>query len=138
MTLGRTRFETVMQVRPDDLDMNRHVHGSRYQDYVLAARYDQMGRCYQMAMEEFVKLGLGWFTRTAHIEYQRPLQLGEHFLVRTWVQDMCKDGVRVDFEIVKQTRGKLACNGWLHYTLVNLATGRAAIIPDWIAAKYSI
>jgi acyl-CoA thioesterase FadM len=35
------KFETELQVRPDDIDMNQHVHGSRYMDYVLAARYDQ-------------------------------------------------------------------------------------------------
>ncbi|MCP5552003.1 MAG: hypothetical protein H7A53_14035, partial [Akkermansiaceae bacterium] len=33
-------FETRLDVRPDDIDMNRHVHNSRYLDYVLAARYD--------------------------------------------------------------------------------------------------
>ena len=37
MTLGRTKFETELQVRPDDIDMNQHVHASRYHDYVLAA-----------------------------------------------------------------------------------------------------
>ncbi len=46
-----TKFETALQVRPDDIDMNQHVHASRYMDYVLAARYDQMARCYQMAIE---------------------------------------------------------------------------------------
>ena len=45
MNLGRTKFETELQVRPDDIDVNQHVHGSRYFDYVLAARYDQMARC---------------------------------------------------------------------------------------------
>ena len=138
MNLARTKFETEMQVRPDDIDMNQHVHGSRYQDYVLAARYDQMARCYQMAMEEFLKIGLGWFTSMAHIEYKRPLQLGDHFIVRTWVEEIFKDGVRVDFEIVKKPRGKLACCGWLSYTMVNLKTGRAETIPDWIRAKYSV
>ena len=42
MQLHHTRFETELQVRPDDLDFFRHVHSSRYQDYVLAARFDQM------------------------------------------------------------------------------------------------
>ena len=32
---GRTRFRTPLRVRPDDIDMNQHVHGSRYFDYVL-------------------------------------------------------------------------------------------------------
>jgi acyl-CoA thioester hydrolase/thioesterase-3 len=133
-----TKFQTELQVRPDDLDMNQHVHGSRYMDYVLAARYDQMARCYQMPMEEFLKLGFGWFVRTAHVEYKRPLGLGEYFIVRTWVAEMLKHSVKVQFEILKQKTNKLACDGYFDYTMVNLKTGRAEIIPDWIVAKYSI
>ena len=90
-----TKFETEMQVRPDDIDMNQHVHASRYMDYVLAARYDQMARCYQMAMEEFLQLGFGWFVSMAQIEYKRPLGLGDHFIVRTWVAEILKRGVKV-------------------------------------------
>ena len=133
-----TKFETEMQVRPDDIDMNQHVHGSRYMDYVLAARYDQMARCYQMPMEEFLKLGFGWFVRRAHVEYKRPLGLGEHFIVLTWVAEMLKHSVQVHFEILKKKTGKLACDGHFDYTMVNLKTGRAEIIPDWIVAKYSV
>ena len=59
MTPGKTRFETELHVRPDDIDMNQHVHSSRYQDYVLAARYDQMARCYKVSMDEFTQAGLG-------------------------------------------------------------------------------
>ena len=79
MGLGRTKFETELQVRPDDIDMNQHVHGSRYFDYVLAARYDQMARCYKMSMEEFIQAGFGWVVTTAHVEYKRPLLLGPVF-----------------------------------------------------------
>src|ERR1043166_9102526 len=79
--LGRSKFETELQVRPDDIDMNQHVHASRYFDYVLAARYDQMARCYKMSMDEFIKLGLGWFVRSTHIDYKRPLGMGDAFLV---------------------------------------------------------
>jgi len=133
-----TKFETSLQVRPDDMDMNQHVHASRYLDYVLAARYDQMERCYRMPMEEFLKLGFGWYIRTAHLEYKRPLGLGEHFIVRTWLAEFFKDGVKIQFEILKQKNRKLACDGWFHYTMVNLKTGRAEAVPDWIVAKYSI
>ena len=133
-----TKFETELQVRPDDIDMNQHVHGSRYMDYVLAARYDQMARCYQMPMEEFLQHGFGWFMRTAHVEFKRPLGLGEHFIVRTWVEEILKDSVKVQFAIVKKKTDKLACDGHFNYTMVNLKTARAEIIPDWIVAKYSI
>lgn len=136
--LGMTRFETDLQVRPDDIDMNQHVHASRYFDYVLAARYDQMARCYKMPMEDFIKLGFGWFVRTMHIDYKRPLGMGEFFTVRTWVEKIDRDSVKVAFQIDKKTNGKLASEGYAVYTMVNIATGRAEKIPDWIAEKYSI
>ena len=137
-TLGRSKFESELQVLPDDIDMNQHVHGSRYFDYVLAARYDQMERCYKMSMEEFLQAGFGWFARTAHVEFKRPLRLGDRFIVRTWVEEMFKDGVRVNFEILKKATGKLSCDGYFDYTMINVQTGRAEIIPEWIAEKYAI
>ncbi len=138
MQSSRSKFETEMQVRPDDIDMNQHVHASRYMDYVLAARYDQMARCYKMAMEEFIAAGFGWYVRTGHVEYKRPLSLGDHFRVRTWIDEFFEDGVLVRFEIIRTKTGKLACDGYFHYTMVSLKTGRAEPIPGWIAEKYSI
>ena len=138
MTPGRTRFETELQVRPDDIDMNQHVHASRYQDYVLAARYDQMSRCYGMAMEEFTKAGFGWFVKTAHVEYKLALALGDSFIVRTWVEEIVRTDVKVCFQILRKATGKLSCDGWFDYTMINLDTGRMETIPDWIAAKYAV
>ena len=89
-------------------------------------------------MEEFLLHGFGWFVRTAHLDYKRPLGLGERFVVRTWVAEVFKDGVKVQFEILKLPNGKLACDGHFHYTMINLKTARAGTIPDWIVAKYSV
>ena len=138
MNPGRTKFETELQVRPDDIDMNQHVHASRYQDYVLAARYDQMARCYKMSMEEFIKAGFGWFVKTAHLEYKRPLTMGDSFIVQTWVDQIGRAEVKVCFEIIRKATGKLCCSGWFEYTMVSQKTGRAETIPDWILAKYSV
>ena len=136
--LLKSRFTSELQVRPDDIDMNQHVHASRYFDFVLAARYDQMARCYRMSMEEFVGMGLGWFVHTFHIEYKRPLSLGEWMIVTTWVDEIKKDSVKVSFEICKKSNGKLATEGYGIYTLVNLQTGRAELIPESVVGKYSI
>ena len=138
MQFQRSKFETKLQVRPDDIDMNQHVHGSRYFDYVLAARYDQMARCYKMSMEQFIEAGYGWYVRVSHIEFKRPLGLGDSFIVRTWIEEFFKDGVEVRFEIFKKQNGKLCCDGYFHYTMVNLQSGRAEVIPDGIAEKYSV
>ena len=136
--IAGSKFTSEFQVRPDDIDMNQHVHASKYFDYVLAARYDQMARCYKMGMDEFVAQGLGWFVRTSHIEYKRALKMGDSFTVTTWVDEILDDSVRVQFEITRKANNKLSADGYSVYTLVSLQTGRAQKIPDGIVAKYSV
>ena len=86
--MNYSTFESELAVRPDDIDMNNHVHVSKYADYVLAARYDQMQRCYKMPMEEFVKMGYGWVVVTSYIEYKRPLFINDVVLVRTSIAEV--------------------------------------------------
>ncbi len=138
MTFHRTKFETEMQVRPDDIDLFRHVHSSRYLDYLLAARFDQMERCYGMSMQEFLSLGYGWVVKMSHIEYKRPLGIAERFIVRTWIEDIRGSDAEVRFEMLKAENGKPACIGWCHFSLVSLESGRAADIPQHIIEKYAI
>lgn len=133
-----SQFETELEVRPDDIDMFQHVHASRYQDYVLAARFEQMKRCYKMSMEDFLAQGMGWFVLTAHLEYKRPLNMGEKFVVRTWVKEFLPTGVRVEFEILKFPIRKLSCHGYFDYALIDLKTRRAMEPPPKVIEKYSI
>ena len=35
-------FETEIIIRPDDIDLNNHLHSTKYFDYVLYARLRQM------------------------------------------------------------------------------------------------
>lgn len=133
----KTAFETEMQVRPDDLDFFRHVHSSKYLDYLLAARFDQMERCYGLSMETFLDRGLGWVVKTSHMEYKRPLGLGERFVVKTWIDSISGTDVEVRFEMRRLDSGKTLCLGWCHFTLVNVGTGRAEIIPGWVLEKYA-
>lgn len=133
-----SKFETELQVRPDDIDMYQHVHSSRYMDYVLAARFDQMERCYGMPMSEFQKHGYGWFMAATQMNFKRPLELGDRFVVRTWIEKFTLIGLRVQFEIDRRADGKRSCDGWFDYVMVSLETTRAVRIPEWIRAKYSI
>jgi len=128
-------FETEVAVRPDDLDLFQHVHSARYRDYVLAARFDQMKRCYGMAMEAFLEQGLGWVVRRSFIAYKRPLKMGDCMTVRTRVEEFFRDGVKVWFEILRLPGRKLCCHGWCDFTLVSLADGRAKPLPEAVREK---
>lgn len=133
-----SRFETELQVRPDDIDMYQHVHSSRYLDYVLAARFDQMERCYGMGMAEFQKLGYGWVVAATQMHFRHPLLLGDRMLVRCWIEKFSLIGLRLQFEIDQLPGAKRSCDGWFDYVMVSVATGRPARIPEAVRQKYSI
>lgn len=131
-------FETRVEVRPDDIDMNHHVHNSKYFDYVLAARYDQMERCYGMTMEAFLERGFSWVVRSSYMEHKRPLHIGDAALVQTCVIEIKPRGVRVGFEILKEADQKVVAKGWFDYTMVSVENGRPQSIPEDIIKIYSI
>lgn len=131
-------FETELNVRPDDIDMFNHVHNSRYFDYVLAARYEQMDRCYKMPMEEFLKQGYGWVVRTANVEFKRPLKLGDVAIVRTGILFMNEKGCRVQFEISSKASGKVVSDGWFDYVMIDIASGRGLRVTEEMIKTYSI
>lgn len=133
-----SRFTSELKVRPDDIDMFNHVHNSKYFDYVLAARYEQMETCYGMSMEQFMELGYGWVVRTAHVEFKRPLTLGETFKVTTGIVSMNERSSKVSFEIVSSKTGKICSDGWFDYVLIDIKTGRGMKITQEMIDKYSI
>jgi len=131
-------FETALSVRPDDIDMHQHVHNSRYLDYVLAARFDQMARCYGMGMDDFLERGWTWFVRTAHIEHKRALALGDTMTVRTRVAEIGKRNVIIAFEIVRGSDRRLSAEGWIDYLMVDRNSGRPMTIPEHVTRMYSV
>ncbi|MCG8601947.1 MAG: acyl-CoA thioesterase [Verrucomicrobiales bacterium] len=135
---GYSTFESVIPVRPDDIDMNQHVHNSKYFDYVLAARYDQMERCYGMSMEAFLERGFSWVVRASYMEHKRPLRIGDQAVVKTQVEEIRSRGVKVGFRIDKGSDQKAVAKGWLDYVMVDAETGRPKSIPEDVIELYSV
>lgn len=131
------RFETELTVRLDDIDMNNHVHTSKYFDYYLAARFDQMERCYKMSMDEFLKNGWTWFVKSVRIDFKRPLKIKERILVRTWLESFGGTDVNVAFQIIRKESMKIAAEGTATNTLISLRSGRSTTIPEWVIQRYA-
>jgi acyl-CoA thioester hydrolase/thioesterase-3 len=136
MQLNTTIYESEIPVRPDDIDMFQHVHSSKYIDYVLAARYDQMNRCYGNPMSEYLERGLGWVVSSCTINFKRALKLDDIMLVRTNLDELRPNGVRVNFSIVNKATGKLCSDGHFEYALINIRSGRSEAIPEWVLERY--
>ena len=133
-----SQFETEIAVRPSDIDMNKHVHNSKYLDYVLAARFDQMERCYGMSMEDFTERNLGWFVKNCYIEHKRQLVMGDKILVKTQVEELHKRGVKVSFQILRQADKKVSASGYFNYLMVYADSGKPATLTDEVIEKFSV
>lgn len=133
-----SKFTSEVIVRPDDIDMNNHVHNTKYLDYVLAARFEQMTRDYKMSMDDFTKRGLGWVVSTCFVQFKRSLVLGDTAVVRTGITEVGSVSAKVGFEIFRKETNKLSADGYFEYTLVNLTTGRSEKLPQDIIERYSI
>ena len=131
-------FETEVKIRPDDIDMNNHVHYSKYLDYLLAARYEQMKNNYKISMEEFIERGFAWVASTLHIDYKRGLTLTDTAIVKAQIESASGAQVKVNFWIVKKENNKVAAEGYGVFTMTNITNGRPARIPDDILDKYLI
>jgi acyl-CoA thioester hydrolase/thioesterase-3 len=131
-------FESEIRIRPDDIDLNNHVHNTKYLDFVLAARYEQMINNYKMSMEEFYSLGFNWVVSATYIEYKRALLLGDKISVRTQIDSVKGAQSKVNFWVVKNENNKIAAEGYLLYTMISLKSGRPVRIPEDIIKRYSI
>lgn len=133
-----SKFISEIIIRPDDIDMNNHVHFSKYLDFVLAARYEQMSRDYKVSMEEFLEMRLNWVASSMHIDYKRALKLGDTALIKTQVESFNGAQVTVNFWVYNKINNKLAADGYGVFTLLNIDNGRPTRIPQNILDKYSI
>lgn len=131
-------FETEIKVRPDDIDLNNHVHSTKYLDYLLAARYEQMRHNYKMSMDEFHERGYNWVVSSTLINYKRAVKLDDKIVVRTQIGEMVGTQSKVNFWIVLKNNNKIAADGYVLYTMISLKGGRPVRIPDDIMEKYSI
>ncbi len=135
-------FESEIKIRPDDIDLNNHVHNTKYLDYVLAARYEQMIKDYKMSMNDFYKLDYNWVISITYIEYKRALVLHDNIVVRTQFDSVNGAQCRVNFWIVKKATDKagekVAAQGHIIYTMISIKTGRPVRIPEEIIEHYSI
>jgi YbgC/YbaW family acyl-CoA thioester hydrolase len=129
-------FETELKVRPDDIDMFKHVHNSKYLDYVLAARYDQMDQYYGMSMEVFMQRGFGWVVKAVQINFKRSLTMGDRFIVRTGIDTIDDNVCRIKFALINKSSLKVCSDGWFDFVMIGLTNNKGVKIPVDVIEHY--
>jgi YbgC/YbaW family acyl-CoA thioester hydrolase len=133
-----SQFDTEIPIRPDDIDMNNHVHNTKYLDYVLAARYIQMTENYKMPMDQFADLNYNLVISTSHIDFKRALKVTDKIIVRTQIDSISGAQCKVNFWVLLKSSNKISAEGYIVYTLISLTSGRPVRIPEAIIEVYSV
>ncbi|HQF43649.1 MAG TPA: acyl-CoA thioesterase [Ignavibacteriaceae bacterium] len=131
-------FETEIIVRPDDIDMNNHVHNSKYLDYIQTARFIQMRDNYKVPMEEYFERGYTWFASEVQLKYKREMKFGDIAVVKTQVDEWSGAQVTINVWVYNKATNKVCVEGKILYTLVSISSGRPTRIPEDIIERHKI
>jgi len=84
MTQYKKVLESKMKIRFHDCDPYNHLNNSRYIDYIITARGDQLIDYYGFNMYELLRQeGIGWVTAHTEISYFAPAMLMEEVTIQT-------------------------------------------------------
>jgi len=77
-------LESKMKIRFHDCDPYNHLNNSRYMDYFLAARSDQLLEHYDLDIFKWAKeKGSGWVMAQTQLAYLVPAFLAEEVIIQT-------------------------------------------------------
>lgn len=77
-------LESSMKVRFHDCDPFNHLNNSRYMDYIMAARTEQLQDNYGLDVHGLaIKKGIGWVSAQTQLSYLVPVSLMEAITIQT-------------------------------------------------------
>lgn len=86
VTARPRRLESTAVIRFSDCDPFAHLNNSRYLEYLLNAREDQMALNYQFSPYQLVKkTGVTWLMTEHRIAYLRPAAMNETVAIRSHI-----------------------------------------------------
>lgn len=116
---------TLEKIRFEDCDPFGHLNNAKYLPYFFMAREKHVLDFYGFDITALGKSdGLNWFTRSAQIEYLRPVGYGTEVVITTRLISFSGLSLQVEAVMTDKSNEILHATGWVEFTFVNLKTGR--------------
>lgn len=114
-------------VRFSDCDPFNHLNNSKYIDYFLNAREDQLSQFYNFSVFAHSKeTGCGWVVGQHEIAYLKPAFTMETVLIESMIIYWGERDILVEFKMWDESRTKLKSVMWTRFYYFNLATQKSA------------
>jgi len=124
-------LESTAVIRFQDCDPFQHLNNSRYIDYFMNAREDQLNQFYDFRIfEVFQETGQAWVVSKNQIAYLAPAVMLEAVLIRTQLIHISDSLLVVEGLMLDKTGARLKSAAWIEFTFVSLLNGRPAQHPD--------
>ncbi|MGN6295068.1 MAG: acyl-CoA thioesterase [Chitinophagaceae bacterium] len=119
-------LESKMKVRFHDCDPFNHLNNSRYIDYIITAREDQLLDSYGLDIYKLAKeKGVGWVAAQTQISYMVPAYLMEEVIVQTQLIDYSEKSLLLEAFMWNKDKTTLKAVMWAKLVHFNLVTQKS-------------
>jgi YbgC/YbaW family acyl-CoA thioester hydrolase len=119
-------LESKVKVRFHDCDPFNHLNNSRYIDYIVTARGDQLIENYGFDIYQLLqKQGVGWVSAQTQISYLQPAYLMEEITIQTRLIACSEKSLQVEALVWNNDKTELKAVMWGRLVHFNLITKRS-------------
>ncbi len=126
-------------IRFSDCDPFNHLNNSKYIDYFLNAREDQLLQYYNFSVYQFAKeSGFGWVVGQHEIAYLKPAFTNEIVLIESMILHWGDRDILVEFKMWDEQKEKLKSVMWTKFYFFNLAIQKSAIHTTELNERFKL
>ena len=120
-------LESKAKVRFQDCDPFNHLNNSKYIDYFVNAREDQILEHYKLdVFAQINTLGKSWVVTAHHVAYIKPAILNEEIIIISQLIDFSNSTLRVEMKMFDKTKTVLKAVLWTTFAYFDIKNKRKA------------
>ncbi|NER13338.1 acyl-CoA thioesterase [Leptobacterium flavescens] len=124
-------MKSTATVRFQDCDPFNHLNNSKYIDYMVNAREDQIMEHYGLNIYQYAQeTGMSWVVGSNQIAYLKPALLMEKVLIESQLLSYSEKELRVEVRMLNTDGTQLKALMWISFIAFNIATARIAEHED--------
>ncbi|MEZ0129444.1 acyl-CoA thioesterase [Flavobacterium sp. LBUM151] len=120
-------LKTKRKVRFQDCDPFNHLNNSKYLEYFINVREDQIAEHYDLDIFKYMKTtGLSWVVASNQISYVKPAFTMETVLIESQLIQYTDNVLLVEMKMWNEDETELKAILWIKFIQYNLQTKKAA------------
>lgn len=120
-------LKTKRKVRFQDCDPFNHLNNSKYLEYFINVREDQIAENYELDIFKYMKTtGLSWVVASNQISYLKPAFTMETVLIESQLIQYTDNLLLVEMKMWNEEETELKAMLWIKFIHYNLQTKKAA------------